>query len=34
MAELWGLLVMAEARLRTDHGDPVLTGALEDGARC
>jgi hypothetical protein len=32
MAELWGLLVMAEARLRADPGDPALSGALEDGA--
>jgi predicted ATPase/DNA-binding SARP family transcriptional activator len=32
MAELWGLLVLAEARLRSDPGDPALTGALEEGA--
>jgi len=32
IAELWGLLVLAEARLRTDPGDPALAGTLEDGA--
>jgi predicted ATPase/DNA-binding SARP family transcriptional activator len=31
MAQLWGLLVLAEARLRTDPGDPALAGALEEG---
>ena len=31
IAELWGLLVLAEARLRTDPGDPALAGALEEG---
>jgi predicted ATPase len=31
MAQLWGLLVVAEARLRTDPGDPALAGALAEG---
>jgi predicted ATPase/DNA-binding SARP family transcriptional activator len=31
MAELWGLVMGAEARLRLDPGDPALAGALADG---
>ena len=31
MAQLWGLAVLAEARLRADPGDPALAGALEEG---
>jgi predicted ATPase len=31
MAELWGRVVLAEARLRTDPGDPALAGVLADG---
>jgi predicted ATPase/DNA-binding SARP family transcriptional activator len=31
MAQLWGLLVLAESRLRTDPGDPALAGVLEEG---
>ena len=31
MVQLWGLLVLAESRLRTDPGDPALAGALEEG---
>jgi DNA-binding SARP family transcriptional activator len=31
MAELWGLVLVAEARLRTDPADPALTGALAEG---
>ena len=31
MAQLWGLLVLAESRLRADPGDPALAGALEEG---
>jgi hypothetical protein len=31
MAELWGLLVLAEARLRTDPADPALAAALAEG---
>jgi predicted ATPase len=31
MAELWGRVVLAEARLRHDPGDPALSGALADG---
>ena len=32
MAQLWGLAVLAEARLRADPGDPALAGALEEGS--
>jgi predicted ATPase len=31
MAELWGVALLAEARLRTDPGDPALAAALEEG---
>jgi predicted ATPase len=31
MAELWGLVLGAEARLRADPGDPALAGALAEG---
>jgi hypothetical protein len=31
MAQLWGLLVLAEARLRADPDDPALAGALAEG---
>jgi hypothetical protein len=31
MAQLWGLLVLAESRLRADPGDPAVAGALEEG---
>jgi predicted ATPase/DNA-binding SARP family transcriptional activator len=31
MAELWGLVLQAEARLRTDPGDPALAAALKEG---
>jgi predicted ATPase/DNA-binding SARP family transcriptional activator len=31
MAQLWGLVVLAEARLRTDPADPALADALEEG---
>jgi hypothetical protein len=31
MAQLWGLLVLAEARLRADPGDPALAGPLAEG---
>jgi hypothetical protein len=31
MAQLWGLLVVAEARLRADPGDPAVAGTLEEG---
>ena len=31
MAQLWGLLVMAEARLRADPRDPSLAGPLAEG---
>jgi hypothetical protein len=34
MAQLWGLVVLAEARLRTDPADPALADALEEGRRC
>jgi predicted ATPase/DNA-binding SARP family transcriptional activator len=30
MVQLWGLLVLAESRLRTDPGDPAIAGALEE----
>jgi tetratricopeptide (TPR) repeat protein len=30
MVQLWGLLVVAESRLRTDPGDPALAGVLEE----
>jgi predicted ATPase/DNA-binding SARP family transcriptional activator len=30
MVQLWGLLVLAESRLRTDPGDPAIAGFLED----
>jgi hypothetical protein len=30
MVQLWGLLVLAESRLRTDPGDPALAGILEE----
>src|SRR4029453_16504973 len=33
MAQLWGLLVQAEARLRTDPVAPALAAALEAGGR-
>jgi predicted ATPase len=32
MAQLWGVLVLAEAGLRADPGDPALAGTLEEGA--
>jgi len=32
MAALWGVVLLAEARLRTDPGDPALAEALEEGA--
>jgi tetratricopeptide (TPR) repeat protein len=31
MAQLWGVVLLAEARLRTDPGDPALAAALEEG---
>jgi hypothetical protein len=31
MAELWGLVLLTEARLRTDPEDPALAGALAEG---
>jgi predicted ATPase/DNA-binding SARP family transcriptional activator len=31
MAELWGLVLLAEARLRRDPGDPALAGAQAEG---
>ena len=31
MAQLWGILVQVEARLRTDPGDPALAAALAEG---
>jgi predicted ATPase/DNA-binding SARP family transcriptional activator len=31
MAQLWGLLLLAESRLRADPRDPALAGALEEG---
>ena len=31
MAQLWGVLVLAESRLRADPGDPAVAGALEEG---
>jgi hypothetical protein len=31
MAELWGILVLAESGLRADPGDPALAGTLADG---
>ena len=31
MAELWGLVLLAEARLRTDAADPALATALAEG---
>jgi hypothetical protein len=31
MAQLWGLVLLAEARLRTGPADPALAGALEEG---
>ena len=31
MAQLWGVLVLAESRLRSDPGDPAVAGALEEG---
>jgi hypothetical protein len=31
MAELWGVVLLAEARLRTDPVDPALAAALEEG---
>ena len=31
MAQLWGVLVLAESRLRSDPGDPGVAGALEEG---
>jgi predicted ATPase/DNA-binding SARP family transcriptional activator len=31
MAQLWGILVLAEARLRTDPGDPALAAAVAEG---
>jgi hypothetical protein len=30
MVQLWGLLVLAESRLRTDPGDPALAGIMEE----
>jgi hypothetical protein len=30
MVQLWGLLVVAESRLRTDPGDPALAGVVEE----
>ena len=30
MVQLWGLLVLAESRLRTDPGDPAIAGVLEE----
>jgi predicted ATPase/DNA-binding SARP family transcriptional activator len=30
MVQLWGLLVLAESRLRTDPGDPAIAAALEE----
>jgi hypothetical protein len=30
MVQLWGLLVVAEPRLRTDPGDPALAGIVEE----
>jgi hypothetical protein len=30
MVQLWGLLVLAESRLRTDPGDPAIAGFLEE----
>ena len=32
MAQLWGVLVLAEAGLRADPADPALAGTLEEGA--
>jgi hypothetical protein len=32
MAELWGVVLLAEARLRTDPDDPALAGTLAEGA--
>jgi hypothetical protein len=31
MAQLWGVVLLAEARLRTDPGDPALAAALDEG---
>jgi hypothetical protein len=31
MAQLWGVLLLAESRLRADPRDPALAGALEEG---
>ncbi|HJW36769.1 MAG TPA: hypothetical protein VJ769_09025, partial [Actinomycetes bacterium] len=31
MAQLWGVLVLAESRLRSDPGDPAVAGALGEG---
>jgi predicted ATPase/DNA-binding SARP family transcriptional activator len=31
MAELWGRVLLSEARLRQDPGDPALAGALAEG---